>query len=113
MVGNRANGLIVEDLATGKRRFVSARKHQFSPLESISIYTLGDTVPLADVFLKMKEVEAKHPPVAPKSPPHELFEYFEEILPDFDEDRVKAGDIKKVIQWYKALGKLDLLDEEE
>ena len=110
MVGNRANGLIVEEMATGKRRFVSSRKHQFSPLESISIYTLADTVPLEDVFQKMKEKQAELPPVAPKSPPHELFQYFEEIIPDFDEDRVKAGDIKKVIQWYTALNTLNLLD---
>lgn len=116
LIGNRANGLIVEDLSNGKRRFVSARKHQFSPLESISIYTLEDTVPLRDIFIAMRDKEASHPLVPHKSPPHELFQYFEEILPDFDEDRVKPQDIKKVIQWYGYLKNLDLLhstDEEE
>jgi len=116
LVGNRANGLIVEDLKSGKRKFVSSRKHQFSPMESISIYTLGDTVPLRDIFAKMRDQEATVPPVPPKSEQHVLFEYFEQILPDFDEDRVKVKDIKKIIQWYAHLKALDLLtdsDEEE
>ena len=39
MVANRNNGLIVADLDTGKRKFAPARKHQFTPLASIGIYT--------------------------------------------------------------------------
>ncbi len=51
MAANRGNGLIIEDLASGKKRFASARKHQFTPLESIGIYTDdGDTTELKNVF---------------------------------------------------------------
>ena len=50
MVGNRSNGLIVEDLDTGKRKFVSMRKHQFSPLETIAIFTYTDSIPLIEVI---------------------------------------------------------------
>ena len=45
MAGSRSNGLIIEDFDTGKKRFASIRKHQFTPLESVSIYTLADTAP--------------------------------------------------------------------
>ncbi|GAL72220.1 hypothetical protein JCM19302_2137 [Jejuia pallidilutea] len=37
-------------------------------------------------------------------------------MPDYDEDRVYASDIKKVLQWYNLLQKhdmLNLLDEED
>ena len=45
MAANRSNGLIIEDIKSGKRSFASARKHQFTPLESIAIYTDdGDSV---------------------------------------------------------------------
>jgi hypothetical protein len=52
MASNRANGLVVEDLDNGKRFFVSARLHQFTPLASISIYTdtEEETVELKQVF---------------------------------------------------------------
>lgn len=39
MSANRSNGLIVEEIPTGKLKFASVRKHQFTPLESIGIYT--------------------------------------------------------------------------
>ena len=38
------------------------------------------------------------------------------MLSDYDEDRVYASDIKKIIQWYNLLHKnelLNLIDEEE
>ena len=64
MAANRSNGLIVEDLETGKRRFVSARKHQFTPLGSITIYTDdGDSVELANVFRNMRDQLEDRPPV--------------------------------------------------
>ena len=37
-------------------------------------------------------------------------EYFFEVLPDYDEDRVYASDIKKVVQWYNLLVKNELTD---
>ena len=56
MVANRSNGLIVEELASKKRRFASARKHQFTPLASIGIYTDdGDTMELKKVFRNMED----------------------------------------------------------
>ncbi|MCK5632277.1 hypothetical protein KAH94_00850, partial [bacterium] len=39
--------------------------------------------------------------------------YFEEVLPDYDRDRVYVSDIKKVINWYNILHKLELLNFEE
>ena len=37
-------------------------------------------------------------------------EYFFGVLPDYDEDKVYASDIKKIIQWYNILQQNDLLD---
>jgi len=36
--------------------------------------------------------------------------YFEELVPDYDEERVYVSDIKKVIQWYNQLHQHDLLE---
>lgn len=118
MASNRSNGLIVEDLETGKRRFASARKHQFTPLGSIAIFTDdGDSVPLADVFRNMKDQLEDNPPVAANAKSEELFEYFTDILPNYDRDQVYPGDVKKVIKWFNSLhsnGLLkDIQDEEE
>lgn len=109
MIGNRKNGLLVADLDKGTTKFCSVRKHQFTPLESCSIYTDTDTAPLKDIFTTM---EAK-PPIPLKSSSEELHAYFREILPEYDEDRVYISDIKKVIKWYNFLKERDLLKAEE
>jgi hypothetical protein len=121
MAANRGNGLIIEDLSTGKKRFASARKHQFTPLESIGIYTDdGDTTELKIVFRNMLDQLEDHPPVKASASPAELNNYFSEILPNYDRDRVLIGDIKKVIKWFNYLNNKGLLitnetttDEEE
>jgi len=117
LAANRSNGLIVEDLETGKRRFASARKHNFTPLGSIGIYlTDGDTKPLPEVFRNMLDQYADNPPVDPGSSQEELFEYFEDVLPLYDPERVYPRDVKKIIRWFiylKEKGLLEGEDEEE
>ena len=43
--------------------------------------------------------------ISHKSTRDQLEEYFFEVLPDYDEDRVYPSDIKKVVQWYNLLVK--------
>ncbi|MEN0004342.1 MAG: DUF5606 domain-containing protein [Bacteroidota bacterium] len=110
MAANRNNGLIIEDLDTGKKRFASARRHQFTPLESIAIYTDdGDSTELKNVFRNMLEQLEDNPPADPNGPGSELYEYFTDVLPNYDKDRVNIGDIKKVIKWFKFLQERKLL----
>ena len=39
--------------------------------------------------------------------------YFEEVVPEFDKDRVYVSDIKKVLTWYNTLQEKELLDFSE
>ena len=110
MAANRNNGLIIEDLNSGKKRFASARKHQFTPLESIAIFTDdGDSTELANVFRSMLEKIGTNPPVSANAKTEELYSYFEEILPNYDKDKVFTSDIKKVLKWFNFLNDKGLL----
>lgn len=115
LVTSRSNGLILENMENGKSRFYSVRKHQFTPLGTVAIYTLEDTIALTEVFQRMIDQLAENPPVDVKSETYQIEEYFESIIPDFDEDRVSVKDMKKVIRWFKFLNERNLLgsDEEE
>ena len=42
-----------------------------------------------------------------------LVAYFQEILPDYDEERVYASDIKKLLNWYNILQGKGLVSREE
>lgn len=111
MVANRPNGLIVEDLDNGKRTFAAARMHQFTPLESISIYTEDEeqTVELKHVFHNMLTLKEEHPPIDAKATANDTRNYFELILPNHDREKVLISDIKKIVKWYQFLDARDML----
>ncbi|GAL00923.1 hypothetical protein JCM19314_149 [Nonlabens ulvanivorans] len=81
-----------------------------SVLKDISIYTYETEVPLKEVFQKIAEKENQGPSINHKVSKKELQSYFSEVLPNYDEDRVYASDIKKVVQWYNLLQSNDLLN---
>lgn len=111
MAANRPNGLIIEDLDTGKKFFAPSRRHQFTPLESISIYTETEeaTVELKTVFISMLTQLESNPPVATKASSADIKNYFEIILPEYDRDKVLVSDIKKLIKWFNYLNERELL----
>lgn len=75
-----------------------------SVLSEIAIYTLDEELPLREVFSKIKaKEEGKKTGISHKADKLKLEEYFFEVLPNYDEDRVYASDIRKVIQWYNLL----------
>ena len=109
MVSNRADGAIVKSLESGQSKFAPMRKHQFSLLETISIYTVSDSTPLAEVFFNMKKSDQAVPPL--DADQKTVLDYFLKVLPDYDADRVTIGDIKKTIKWYTFLSKQNKLIE--
>src|SRR5699024_2318037 len=82
-------------------------------LSEISIYTYGDEIALSEVFQKISEKEDGKEALGHKEPKEKLAEYFREVLPEYDEDRVYVSDIKKVLQWYNLLNKKGITDFSE
>ena len=106
------SGLLAESIVDGKKISVSARQN-VSLLSEIAIYTLTEELPLRKVFSKISEKENGGEAISHKSSKDELEEYFFEVLPEYDEDRVYPGDIKKVLQWYNLLTKNGITDFSE
>ena len=96
----------------GKKISVSARQN-VSLLSEIAIYTLTEELPLREVFLKIANKEDGGEAISHKSSKDLLEEYFFEVLPDYDEDRVYVSDIKKIVQWYNLLLKNGVTDFSE
>ncbi|MBU2899678.1 MAG: DUF5606 domain-containing protein [Maribacter dokdonensis] len=103
LITQTRTGFVAESLLDGKRITVSLRS-SVSVLSEIAIYTLEEEVPLRDVFKKIQEKEdGGKTSIGHKEEKIKLEEYFFEVLPNYDEDRVYVSDIKKVIQWYNIL----------
>lgn len=110
IVTQTRTGAVVESLVDKKRITVGAHSN-ISILSEIAIYTLTEEVPLREVLKKVKDKEkGKQTSISHKDSKDVLEEFFFEVLPEYDEDRVYPSDIKKVIQWYNLLQKNNLLD---
>ncbi len=103
LLATRPNGLLIEGFDNTKRQFVSVRKHQFTPLVSIGIYTYTDVAGLDDVLMKVDTTQTENPIPAPTDKADVLRAWFKTIVTDHDEDRVHINDIRKVIKWYTFL----------
>ena len=68
---------------------------------------------MREIFSKISEKENGGEAISHKSSKDQLEEYFFNILPDYDEDRVYPSDIKKVLQWYNLLTKRGMTDFSE
>lgn len=116
VISPKGNGVIVEDLASKKRQFISARQGTITPLESIFIYVddaQEDSTPLKNIYRAMLEKIETTPPPAVKSEDKKIKEYFYGIYPDLDKDRVYVSDMKKMLKWFVYLNDLNLLSLEE
>lgn len=106
-------GFVAESLLDGKKITVGMSS-DVSVLSEIAIFTLEEELPLRAVFNKIKEKEnGGKTAVGHKDDKLKLEEYFFEVVPNYDEDRVYPSDIKKVIQWYNLLHQHGITDFEE
>ncbi len=95
-------GVIVESLADG-RRMNAAATSRVSALTEISIFTEGEDIALAKVLTNIYAYTGGKEAISPKESPERLKEYFAQVLPDYDRDRVHVSDMKKVFSWYNLL----------
>ena len=112
MVANRTNGLIVEPLGGGKRKFISIRTYSFTPLQTVSIFTKSDSEELSAVFSTMLEKEKEVSIPSAKESSDKLTAYFKKIVPEFDPEKVMVSDIRRVIKWYEELKEHGKFDEQ-
>lgn len=102
LVSSKADGGIVRSLDDKSTKFVSTRIHQFSHLESIEVYTIRENVNLIDVFQAMEKSSLALPD---EKNAKSIQQYFEQVFPDMDNERVYDSDRKKMVKWFSLLKK--------
>jgi hypothetical protein len=112
LVAQTKAGFVVESM-TDKKRYPINASQKISMLDDISVFTKGGDLPLKEILLKMKEHDQESSNVDPKGSPESLKKFFKTVVPDFDEDRVYASDIKKMITWYQLVKDIVTVEEEK
>lgn len=113
LVSQTRGGAIVKNIVTGQKLPVF-KNDRISSLGEIRIYTNSGETPLEDVLRSIKEKQDSKPlDFDPKkSEGSVLFDYFKQVLPDYDTDRVHTSDVKKVLYWYNILLAASKLEDE-
>ena len=117
LVSNGRNMLIVEALDATKKRLPIHGIDKVVSLGDIAMFTEDEEVPLWQVLESVKtkcdgaacSVDYK------KASNEELADFFAEVLPNYDRDRVYMTHVRKLIQWYNILveaGMTDFVPEE-
>ena len=95
--------VIVESLIDHKRTPAFSRDKIIS-LGDISIYTTAEDKPLTEVLEAVRvKYDGKQLDTAQLKTDQQIDEFFAGVLPDYDVDRVRRSDIKKLINWYNIL----------
>jgi len=96
------SGFVAEALLDGKKITVGLRSN-VSLLSEIAVFTYNEEVKLIDIFKSIATKENGEATISHKETDDKLKNYFREILPEYDEDRVYTSDIKKIFNWYNIL----------
>ena len=103
LVSYGKNMLLVEGLSDHHRFPVHSRERVMS-LGDISIFTMGDDVPLTQILENTaKKFENKTIDAKEYGTPDKLHEFMDNVLENWDTERVHNSDIKKIITWYNLL----------
>ena len=115
LVSRGKMNLIVEALDETHKRMPAFATDRVTSLADIAMYTDAEDVPLMNILASIRDKEEGKEVSFnfKKASSKELRDYFAQILPDFDRDRVHDSDIKKLFTWYNILVKNIITDFEE
>jgi hypothetical protein len=102
-------GFILESLDAQKTKLVAnLSTAKIAALDEITIFGDDEDIRLIDVLERIKSV--KTIPDA-KADGKQLRNFFREIAPGHDEEKVYASDMKKIVSWYHIIKDLPLFSE--
>ncbi|MEZ4774763.1 MAG: DUF5606 domain-containing protein [Bacteroidia bacterium] len=95
--------IVVESMDDRKKRQLIKGNMVVTKLMDVSIYTDDDSEPLISVLKNIKEKYADGLPVNKLSSKDELMSFLEEVLPNYDKEKVYPSNVKKLVSWYEIL----------
>ncbi len=104
LVSHTKGGAIVKNLVTGVK-YPVFKNDRISALAEIRMFAVDGETPLEDVFKNIYDKEQGKPVSIDykKVDSTTLYDYFGQVMSNYDPDRVHVSDVKKVLSWYNIL----------
>ncbi|KWW29338.1 MAG: hypothetical protein AUK63_1560 [bacterium P3] len=113
LVSRTKNGAVVMNLVS-KQKYHVFHHDRISSLGEIRIFTDNGEAPLNDVMAALKKHYSGNTTAfdPKKEESSKLFSELEQVLPEYDRNRVHASDVKKLFSWYNVLLAADKLNDD-
>ena len=110
LIGQNKSGFILETLDELKNKtVVNISTAKMASLEDITVFGESGDLKLSDIFVQIKAGEKIPDPKTADGTT--LRNFFTEVAPEHDQERVYSSDIKKIITWYNTISVLPLFNE--
>lgn len=109
LIGQNKSGFVLESLDEKKLKIVvNISNTKMASLEDITIFGENEDIKLIDILEKMKAATVP----SNKESGEKLRDFFVDVAPDHDQERVYGSDIKKIISWYNILKDYPIFEED-
>lgn len=103
-------GFVLESLDEHKTKLIAnLSTSKLAALDEITVFGEAEDIHLKDIFERMKTVSVI--PDAKQADNNALRQFFFEVAPDHDEEKVYISDIKKILIWFNIIKSLPLFTE--
>lgn len=110
LVGQNKAGYVLESLDAQKIKIIANISNtKLASLEDITIYGEDEDLKLIDVLAIIDTKKATAPDA--KAEGTALRNFFLEVAPNHDQEKVYASDMKKILSWYHLLKDMPLFTE--
>lgn len=110
LIGQNKSGFILETLDELKNKIViNISTSKMASLEDITVFGENGDLKLSDIFENIKTNKSIPDPKTADG--KTLRDFFTDVAPDHDTDRVYSSDIKKIVSWYNTISVLPLFTE--
>ncbi len=111
MLAQNKTGYILETLDEQKNKLViNLSTSKLASLDDITVYGNDEDLKLKDVLNAIKNHEGIVPEA--KADGAVLKDFFAQVAPNYDEEKVYGSDMKKIINWFNIIKTLPLFTEE-
>ncbi|MDQ7949890.1 MAG: DUF5606 domain-containing protein [Pedobacter sp.] len=110
LIGQNKAGYILESLDAQKLKIVAnIATTKLASLEDITIYGEDEELKLTDVLAQIGSAKGNVPDA--KADNQALKQFFLDVAPGHDQEKVYVSDIKKILSWFHILKDLPLFTE--
>lgn len=111
VLGQNKAGFLLQGLEGEGIKVMVSTNARLAALDETTVYGIGEDLMLKNILLEMQSKAGILSIPEPKAGSEVLRNFFSEICPEHDPEKVYPSDLKKIVSWYRIIENLPLFNE--